>query len=309
MSLENLESHRKYYQTKLKSFENTHVYSRFQNFSPILAERKFFVHLKSNLAKDYIDFLTQIRALSIDKVGLGIALSAMPEVNLCGNMLAIAKQEIFLDQLCDGNKIFSMAVSEKGWQGRIKNIKTSFIETDSGRVLVGSKGFATNGRNPDYYLIVTKDNLIYNSYLVPLNTAGLEVNPFDLNYAQEATHAEIIFHEIPESKLIKLEIDYRKHAKSLRLLEIFSLQFILLGFIDRIRIELKIPHELEQAFQIFENEINLITDKLHDSSRFDINSQDLKWGVSVLESLQIYLDNVINYPEWNLFKILLPNSN
>lgn len=303
-----LEEHREFYFTKFKSFENKNIYSTFKEFSPILAERRFFQHLKTNEALEYIDFLNQIRALAMHPIGLGVALSAMPEVNLCGNILGISNKIEFLNQLCDGNKIFSMAVSEKGWKGRLKNMKTTFLEINNERVLVGSKGFATNGRNPDYYLIVAKIQLNYEAFLLPLNTAGLEINPFDLNYAREATHAEIHFHQIPESKLIKLDIQYNEHAKSLRILEMFSFQIILLGFIDRIRKEKSIPSELNLLIENFENEITAIIDRLKNQSRFTLNSKDLKWASLLVEPLQNYLPEIKNYSEWELFKILLPTE-
>ncbi|MCG9874426.1 MAG: hypothetical protein MH321_06535 [Leptospiraceae bacterium] len=303
-----LVEHREFYRTKLKSFENKNVYSIFKEFSPILAERNFFQHLKTNESLDYIDFLNQIRALAMHPTGLGLALSAMPEVNLCGNILVISNKVEILNQLCDGRKIISMAVSEKGWKGRLKNMKTTFLENNTERVLVGSKGFATNGRNPDYYLILAKIQLTYEAYLLPFNTVGLEINPFDLNYAREATHAEIHFHQIPESKLIKLDMQYNEYAKTLRILEMFSFQFILLGFIDRIRNEKSMTIELKQTIVNFENEIQAIIDRLKNQSRFTLNSKDLKWGSTVVETLQNHLPEIKNYSEWELFKILLPKE-
>jgi hypothetical protein len=306
-----LESLRDEYQRDFSYLSRIDIYQRFREYSPILAQKNVFFHLEKDSFELYVNFLEHLRALSYSSIGLGIALGLMPEINFCGNILYLAQKKDSFHELISGSKIFSFAASEKGWKGRIKNIRTNLLSIDGNFLLNGEKGFATNGRCPDYFIVLAQYPPNFSAILLPADSPGLEIRPFDLSYAKEATHSELTFNNIFLKSEQILDFDYKMHGKSLQYLEIFSLQMILLGFLDMIKKQESLSSKLQNSILEFEFNIDKVLEKVQYEGRFSLNLNDISLGLNVVNYLYAEMDSILttNYSNWELFKILLLTTN
>jgi hypothetical protein len=311
MNFSNIKSLREEYESELSALSGIDIYLRFREYSPTLAQKKIFSHLENNSFEQYVKFLEHLRALSYSSLGIGIALGLMPEINLCGNILYLAQKKDSFHELISGSKIFSFAASEKGWKGRIKNIKTNLQSIDGKILLNGEKGFVTNGRNPDYYLVLAQYPPNFSVILLPSDAPGLGISPFDLSYAKEATHSELTFNNITLKSEQILDLNYKMHGKSLQYLEIFSLQIIFLGFLDMLKSQESLSSELHNSILEFESNIDKVLEKVQDEGRFFLNLTDISLGLNVVNLLFIEMEPILSskYPNWELFKNLLLSKN
>jgi hypothetical protein len=205
--------------------------------------------LASQRRLEWLNYYRCLDSLGKTSLGFGIGMGSMAMANLVGSILRFTESSKELDDLTRGEKIFSIAISEPGWKGKITNIQTSLQKNrgdqrnNSESFLFGTKGFATNGRVADCFLVLAKEEESFSegenfggqSFLLVRiypDDPGLRLEPFDLDYAQEATHAKLFFDHIPVPENRFLRFPYKDHAKSLQYLEGFSFQIL---FLSRIR--------------------------------------------------------------------------
>ncbi|WCL48123.1 acyl-CoA dehydrogenase family protein [Leptospira sp. GIMC2001] len=220
----------------LKKSKEYDVWERFKVFFPTFNKLGFFDHLLDWNQENIEQFHRVLRYMALDSAGLGIAVSAMAMANLCGNILKFSNRTNELNDLVSGRTIYSFAVSEKGWMGRLKNIQSTVKRNGNKVILSGKKGYATTARSADKFIVVLRDdeNRNFCAFLLDFDIVGFKILPYDMNFAKEATHAELELNNIEIDPSCELDFNYRNHAKILRTLEIFSLHSILLGFCERI---------------------------------------------------------------------------
>lgn len=318
--------------SSLEELDGSIVYSKFRKFLPTLSENGFFTHLIENRETHfsrYRDILVYLGSHpNPSSIGLGMAGLAM--ANLSGNLLRLAGREKELRDLITGNSIFSFAVSEKGWKGKLSGIKTTISKPDSKDedavdivdaekvresdqfLLNGKKGFATNGRQADSFLVLAKNpdsETGYSLVLIPKATAGLEIKPFDLDGLKEATHAELNFQDVKIQKEHFLTLDYKTHGKYLPIWELFSLQFLMLGLFQKIKKDKDVSKEhgknLENIIEDWENQLELKFRSLIEEGISSLRLRDSKTGIPVLEYASENPFFAEKFPDLKIFYKLL----
>jgi alkylation response protein AidB-like acyl-CoA dehydrogenase len=282
-------------------------------------------HLSENKnSNSYQRFVEILQWMGKHPLGFGLGLAGMIQANIAGNLLRISQQKEKLEELISGNKIFSAAISEKGWKGRLKNTQTSLKDFKEAAnthshestlpfVLNGEKSFASNGRSADFYLVACKNGTseyLENQYLlllIPSSAPNLKIEPFDLESALEATHASIYFENLRISSDQVLPIDYAKHGRYLPNWERFCFHFLFLGLSKRIQKELGIESFADEIGTLEKNLQSRI-DKILAGGISTTRIQDSILGRSLLEKILLHLaDKRLQYPDIALFeKLLLP---
>lgn len=311
-------------------------YSKFRRFLPYLSEAGFFRHLEritdseqghisENKNSDfYKQFIEILQWLGEHPLGFGLGLAGMIQANIAGNLLRISQQTENLEELISGNKIFSAAISEKGWKGRLKNTQTRLEDFNQGTniqadestliyVLNGEKNFASNGRSADYYLVACKNETsqyVEDPYLllmIPSSAPDLKIEPFDLESSLEATHASIYFENLTITSDQVLPIEYVKHGRYLPNWERFCFHFLFLGLAKRIQNELGIEGLLDEIMNL-EKILQLRMEEILAGDISSTRIQDSVLGRCLLEKTLLHLaDKKLQYPDLALFeKLLLP---
>ncbi|MBM9577183.1 acyl-CoA dehydrogenase [Leptospira sp. 201903070] len=237
----------------LSSVPSEEYRSVFRNALPYLVEEGYFDAI---LGGSFETFHKKIFTLGSYPRGIGIGIALMAQTNVAGKILKLVSEgitnetetqklpdrartieivKILLQDVGTGKNIISMGVSESGWKGRISNITSSYT-IEGNRILLNlTKSFLTNGANCSGFFVVAKSPQdTYDVIYVPLETPGLEVELFDLEYAKEATHCRLKGENLsfPPENLIFL--NYQGYAPEIHLSEMLSASALFCGYVDLI---------------------------------------------------------------------------
>jgi hypothetical protein len=301
---------------ELQKLNGSILYGRFRAILPVFSKIGMFVHIREfndNNLQLYVDILRYLGGHEHESA-YGLGLASMVQTNLPGNILRIEGRMKALEDLVSGRQIFSFAVSEKGWRGRLSNTKTNLsLNSENKFILSGEKGFATNGRQADVYLVVARtfDPEEYKIIFLPRNTAGLEIEPFDLDESKEATHAIIRFKDIAIPKDNILNLNYKEHARYLPYWERFCFHLLLSGLAIRILSEDKHP-DLSSHRQELTSELGSMDEKISQKLKMVVSSgihilklKDSIIGQEFINKL-LQLEGISSiYPELKLFERLI----
>lgn len=297
------------------------VHDRLRAILPTLSRIGMFSHLRDHHADNLNLYADILRFLGFHShpSAFGLGLASMVQANLPGNILKLGRRDEEMNRLISGESIFSFAVSERGWKGRLSNTITRITKQEDIFVLNGEKGFATNGRNADFFLIVCAynpagdsiDERIYKVAILPKDTQGMEILPFDLEESQEATHAVLKLENVLVPKESLLEINYKEHARYLPHWERFCFHFLLLGLGDSMESDLSLQTfwECEKNFQDefrYEKTMmeKMIYKKLGEVASSDISIVRIKDAILGQNFLKLILTKhqlKDTFPELNLF--------
>ncbi|XDD48634.1 acyl-CoA dehydrogenase [Leptospira sp. WS92.C1] len=225
----------------------------FRNSLPYLVKEGYFEAIGGG---SFFEFHKKIFALGSYPRGIGIGIALMAQTNVAGRILKFVSDGflnesetdktfqkentiLFIKEIMEGvrsgKNIISMGVSEPGWKGRISNIVTEY-KLENGTIHLSlNKSFLTNGANCNGFLIVAKSpQESYDVIYIPLDTPGLEIENFDLDYAKEATHCRLKGTDLtfPERNLIFL--NYENFAPEIHLSEMLSASALFCGYVDLI---------------------------------------------------------------------------
>jgi hypothetical protein len=206
---------------------------------PYIVEDGYFSILSDG---NFFEFHKKIQTLSKYPHGVGLSLAIMAQVNIAGSILKIASQNgssiarDLLEKVQSGQAIVSCGISEKGWKGKLANLKTNLSEKNGKLFLKGEKSFFTNGKNSTHFLVLAKNENNENQIVVLKESLlGIRTFPFRLSFAIEATHCRM---EIREQEIDSdwiLPVDYSQLGEELRMGELLSLCAIFCGFVRRVR--------------------------------------------------------------------------
>ncbi len=224
----------------------------FRKYLPQFANGNFFSPLDEGL---FSDFHKKLSVLSSFPHGVGLSVAIMAEINIAGFVLKKSKEsgdefsKRVLEEIIRGEKVASMGVSEKNWNGRMSGLKSAIEFKENFYILNAEKSFLTNGFNADYFLLVVKDISGGNYRVVCLDreTEGLQIEKFSLPFATEATHVKIKCENLKISKNQILPFDYKKNAENLRLSEILSLTVVFCGWVNSILFAIKERKGIDQV--------------------------------------------------------------
>ncbi len=249
----------------LERLSGSSPYSKLRNCIPVLAKSGFYDSIPNPNPDSYFLYTSILECMGghSDPSSFGLGLGALAMAATCGQILKAANRTEELSRLIEGDEIFAYAVSEKGWGGKIQNLRTILMPSYSGSyILEGSKHFTTNGREADKFIIVANDSSGFPiSILIPRNTEGLEILEFELPWCIEATHAQLVFHKIHVFKDSILDWDYARCGRVLASWERFSLNFLILGLVERILRER--PDFVPFDYSQMEKEVFEIRSKLY----------------------------------------------
>ena len=216
--------------------------SKSEEIYPLVLENLVKINIFSVLQdNDFNSFHKKLYKIASYRHGIGIAISCMAQVNIVGRILQIeelhgnGRAKEILDEIIIGRSSISIGVSERGWGGRITKTKTAYKNIDGKLILNGEKSFLTNGTHSSHYIIICKDeNENFHSVLLEKGRKGLKINPFQLDYAREATHAILTFEDIEIYKEDFLILNYKEYSENLQLSELLSLCFIGCSYLSKI---------------------------------------------------------------------------
>lgn len=169
----------------------------------------------------YWDFQKRLMSLSETPLGMELALCLLVEVNASGTLISEKNQ--LLNRLVTG-EIFALAVSEKGWANRLKNIKSRRVN----QRISGEKSFITNGAEADCILLVVKDDNRYPVFLLPkreLPMGKLQTTIF----CKRVSHWSVSLEEVPVADDAFVCADYLPYGRKIQKKELYSIVSLLLG--------------------------------------------------------------------------------
>jgi hypothetical protein len=204
----------------------------------LLAEDGFFQILEDG---NCLEFHKKIWKLASIPHGVGLSLGIIAQVAITGNLLKVSHRNgsefsgKLLEEIQSGKTSVSVGISEKGWKGRISNIKTNLSYQDGTFFLNGEKSFCTNGNNAKYFLVLAKGiDTNYALIAIPKDRKEIKLHPFSLSFAREATHCSLSIEQLEIKKEWILPLDYTNWGERLRINEMFSLTYLLNGFLHSI---------------------------------------------------------------------------
>jgi hypothetical protein len=210
--------------------------SFYRIFKPLLLEKGIFPSAAA-LKKDpshYFQFQASLQSIAALPFGLNLALAFMVEVNVAGGILLhgnTEKAEKLLNEITSSHFILATGVSEPGWEGSLKKIKSILTED---RKLTGTKSFITNGGSADAILWIVPYQGTYCAFLVDLKTNQnhLTQERIFVPFLKAVSHLKLTSANYPLDNQDLVLSDYQKIGIELRLKEMFSLVTLLLGCIE-----------------------------------------------------------------------------
>ncbi|MDX1958612.1 MAG: acyl-CoA dehydrogenase family protein [Leptospiraceae bacterium] len=288
-----------------------------------LAQDKMFEVLET---RDFVTFHQRLMELSKLPHGLGLGVSLMAQINIAGGVLFHCKdksdtaKELF-GKVINGDSTVSLGVSETGWKGRIRNIQTTLKQNGDDFLLEGSKAFFTNGGNSSHFIVIAKsESNEFKTVLVPKDS-NIEITKFSLDFAIEATHAKITFHDTIVKRDQILPISYEEHALDFRFSEILSLNCLFSGYGRNLLKEIFTNNKdnlserknselinLDTIFQFFQDRLILLS-KLKDNvenleSFYPFGSETVKtYFYETLSEIHPKDSLIEKYPDLKLFEM------
>ncbi len=201
---------------------------------PFLCESGIFPRTSELLDEPgrYLKFQEDLQALATLPKGMNLALSLMIEVNVAGGVLIASdlKKSLELRELFStGEFILACGVSEPGWEGSLKNIKSVL---DQNLKLNGTKSFVSNGGEANGLLWIVSHENKFPVYFIDLLTKqqNLISESVSTPFLASVTHSKFTAFDLPLGPSELVCTDYQHLGIELRLKELFSLVSLLLGY-------------------------------------------------------------------------------
>jgi hypothetical protein len=233
----------------------------YRTVKPILCESGIFPNWEvSNLEPgSYLRFQKNLQYLSSLPLGMNLAMSMMVDVNVACGILSYSESSLARDlliKISSGDCILATGVSEPGWEGSLKKIKSTL---DDNFKLTGVKSFITNGISADAILWVVPHQNQFHVYIVKLDehTDCLTKESISTPFLQKVSHLKLTLSQYPLSPDAFILSDYAKIGMELRLKELFSLVSLLLGFVSSLDLFGKTTELLEawKALEVWRDHI------------------------------------------------------
>ncbi|TGL63992.1 acyl-CoA dehydrogenase [Leptospira ognonensis] len=231
-----------YFQDQDSTFEDGSLY---HFLKPKLCANHIFPQadeLAENPSR-YLKFQIDLQEIASYPRGMNLALALMVEVNVAVGILLHSDTEKALElkeKVIRGNYILATGVSEPGWEGTLKKLKSNLGKDFK---LNGTKSFITNGGSANGVLWVVPRNHKYEVYFIDLELSAnhLKRESIITPFLHFVSHNKISAVDLPLKKQDLVCEDYSKLGIELRLKELFSLVSLLLGYVEGLRAFIKHP--------------------------------------------------------------------
>ncbi len=221
------------YESLVRYFANGVDGDMYKELKPVLIKEGIFPIHKDLIDKGAIvNFQKNLQMISAMPNGIHLALAMMVEVNVSGGILLAgneSKTKYLLDRFGRDSSILATGVSEPGWEGSLRKLKSSI---DSDFFLNGTKSFITNGAsaNSVFWVVPVGDTFPVYCIDKEQHNVSLSMEVIHTTFVKNVNHLKMTAVDLPLSQSDMVLNDYSNLGIELRLKEMFGLISILLGF-------------------------------------------------------------------------------